>query len=166
MKIFSRRNVILTMLWAPLAACASKFRKYNGPDVTRILVYKDQRKLYLMNNTQVLKSYDVDLGFTPVGHKQVEGDGKTPEGNYIIDRRNPNSSFYLSIGISYPNTKDVQVAKALGQSAGGDIFIHGGPTTTGKRGEDWTWGCISVSDREIEDIYAMVPTGTPISIYA
>lgn len=161
----SRRSILLAMLMAPLAACASKFRTYNGPEVTRIVIYKEQRKMYLLHDTTVLRDFDVDLGFQPQGHKQVRGDGKTPEGHYVIDRRNPNSSFHLSLGISYPNVEDVALAKELGESPGGDIFIHGGPTKNSKRGADWTFGCISVSNREIEDIYSMIRTGTTISIY-
>jgi len=105
------------------------------------------------------------LGFAPTGHKEIEGDGKTPEGAYFIDRKNPNSSFYLSIGISYPNAADRAKARAMGESPGGDIFIHGTPKRF-RREPDWTWGCIAVKDREMEDIYAMVNVGTPIFLYA
>lgn len=149
-----------------LGACSSKFKTYNGPEVTRILVYKERRRIYLLHHTQVLKAYDIDLGFAPVGHKQVEGDGKTPEGEYFIDRRNPDSSFHLSLGISYPNEADRAAAEELGKSPGGDIFIHGARRRRDRRGPDWTWGCIAVSNREMEDIYSMVRTGTPISLYA
>ena len=86
------------------------------------------------------------------------------EGTYVIDRRNPNSKFHLSIGISYPNQDDIAAAKALGKSPGGDIFIHGRPKKWRNGVDDWTWGCIAVTDREIEDIYAMVRNGTPITI--
>ena len=106
----------------------------------------------------------IDLGFAPAGHKQVEGDGKTPEGTYLIDRRNPNSDFHLSIGISYPNARDIARAMAAGQDPGGDIFIHGQPNKSRGEGPDWTAGCISVTNREMEDIYAMVTDGTPITI--
>ena len=146
-----------------LAGCGSKFRTYNGPEVTQLYVQKSARKLYLLHETQVLEAYDIDLGGTPVGHKEFEGDGKTPEGGYYIDRRNPNSQYHLSIGISYPNPADLAFAEAAGKLPGGDIFIHG---QNGKdRGrDDWTVGCIAVKDREIEQIYAMVRTGTPIFI--
>jgi murein L,D-transpeptidase YafK len=162
------RAVLLLALCAILASCAapSKFKTYNGPEVTRILVYKDSRRMYLMHHETVLKHYDIDLGFSPVGPKEVEGDGKTPEGDYFIDRRNPRSSFHLSLGISYPQPHHVAVARELGSRAGGDIFIHGGPRRgIDPNGPDWTAGCIAVTDEEIEDIYAMVRTGTPISIY-
>ncbi|WP_425092395.1 L,D-transpeptidase family protein [Tropicimonas sp. S265A] len=161
----NRRTLILAALIAPLAACSSKFRSYDGPEVTRIVVMKSDRRMYLLNNKNILRGFDIELGFAPVGHKQVEGDGKTPEGRYFIDRRNPNSSFHLSLGISYPNARDIEVARQLGQSPGGDIFIHG-ETTGPRRGtENWTAGCIAVTDREMEDIYAMVRNGTPIDIF-
>ncbi len=151
-----------------LSGCASKFWTYNGPEVTRIIVYKSERVMYLMHHDRILAEHRISLGFAPEGHKQVEGDGRTPEGQYIIDRRNPNSSFHLSLGINYPRPEDVAVARDLGKSPGGDIFIHGSTKgTTGPRaiGKDWTWGCIAVTDREIEKIYAMVATGTVVDIY-
>nr|WP_246030509.1 L,D-transpeptidase family protein [Litoreibacter halocynthiae] len=153
---------------AVLSGCASKFRSYSGPEVTRIRLYKSDRLLVLDGSQGVLSTYPVGLGFSPTGHKQFEGDGRTPEGTYTIDRRNPNSLFHLSIGISYPNEADIAFAKAQGQSPGGDIFIHGGPRwgidPLNKR--DWTAGCISVTDRQVEEVYAMVRDGTPIEIYA
>lgn len=148
-----------------LAGCATKFKTYDGPQVTKVLVFKEARKLYLMNGKRALKVYDFRLGFDPSGHKTQEGDGRTPEGHYVIDRRNPESDFHLSIGISYPNARDVEVARRLGVSPGGDIFIHGTPKLFQGRGDDWTWGCIAVDNDEMEDIYAMVGDGTPISIY-
>lgn len=119
----------------------------------------------MIHHDEVLKSYKVELGFEPNGHKQFEGDGRTPEGTYIIDRRNPNSAFHLSLGISYPNEADMAYAHTKGKSPGGDIFIHGRPNEK-KRGlgPDWTAGCISVKNREMELIYAMVKDGTPITI--
>lgn len=148
-----------------LSACASKFKSYNGPEVTRIVVMKGQRRMYLMHYDQALKAYDIDLGFAPAGPKQVRGDGKTPEGAYYIDRRNPNSDFHLSLGISYPNKEDVERAKSMGQEPGGDIFIHGARRRKDRKGPDWTAGCISVSDREMEDVYAMVRNGTQIDLF-
>lgn len=162
-----RRVLLLGGLASVLSACASKFRTYNGPEVTRLRMYKAQRLLVLDGADGVLRTYPIGLGFAPEGHKQFEGDGRTPEGSYLIDRRNPDSLFHLSIGISYPNEADIAFAKAQGQSPGGDIFIHGGP----RRGidpvnvRDWTAGCIAVTDRQVEEIYAMVRDGTPIDIY-
>ncbi|WP_146584454.1 L,D-transpeptidase family protein [Puniceibacterium confluentis] len=160
------RFAILAMLALLLAGCGapSKFRTYNGPAVTQVVVQKSARKMYLLHNGKVLRDYDIGLGFAPAGHKQIEGDGRTPEGSYIIDRRNPNSRFHLSIGVSYPNELDRALADELGKSPGGDIFIHGRPKQYRNNVRDWTWGCIAVTDREIEDIYAMVRDGTPIHI--
>jgi murein L,D-transpeptidase YafK len=154
-----------------VAACSpSKFKTYNGPQVTRIAVFKDDRVMKLYHHDEVLKTYRIDLGFTPAGHKQIEGDGRTPEGRYLIDRRNPNSQFHLSLGISYPNPEDIQRAREMNKSPGGDIFIHG-ETRRGFMGlfggtnDDWTAGCIAVTNTEMERIYAMVQTGTVIDIY-
>ncbi len=157
------RVLMIVALGVVLVGC-SKFQTYTGPAVTRVIINKSDRMLFLMNDEQVLESYRVGLGFAPRGHKTVEGDGRTPEGEYRIDRRNPNSEFYLSIGISYPNAEDVAYARERGQSPGGDIFIHGRPWKNRKGGQDWTAGCISVSNRQIEQIYAMVQNGTPITI--
>lgn len=154
-------------LLAGLAACGdsmrdSKFRSYHGPEVTQLLVKKADRRMYLLHGTTALKVYDIALGQEPIGHKEQEGDSRTPEGLYRIDRRNPQSQFHLSLGISYPNAADAARASSKGQLPGGDIFIHG---QAGKaRLGDWTEGCIAVTDDEIEEIYAMVRTGTPILI--
>jgi len=153
-----------------LAGCGqpSKFRSYRGPQVTGVLVFKARRKMYVMSGNRALREFDFELGGDPVGPKMMEGDGKTPEGAYVINRRNPNSSYHLSIGISYPNAQDVARATAMGVPPGGDIFIHGQPRGIDGRAYiegDWTAGCIAVPNREMEDIYAMVPDGTPIFIY-
>lgn len=158
---FIKSLVIVTAVLL-LGACTSKFKTYNGPEVTHVVVQKEARMIYLMHNDTMLKSYKMDLGFAPIGHKQIEGDGRTPEGLYYINRKNPNSAFHLSLGISYPNDADRAAAKALGKPTGGDIFIHGGRRRGDKRGPDWTAGCISVSNRKIEEIYSMVREGTPI----
>jgi murein L,D-transpeptidase YafK len=161
------RAALLFILALGLSACApSKFRTYDGPEVTRVVVHKAERRMLLMHHDRVLRSYRIHLGFAPEGHKQFEGDGRTPEGRYYIDRRNPNSAFHLSLGISYPNDEDRERASLMGKSPGGDIFIHGGPRRgIDRMGRDWTAGCIAVTNREIEEIYAMVRTGTPIDIY-
>lgn len=145
--------------------------RYNGPPVTSVVVNKGARKLYLLNDSNVLREYRVGLGFAPIGHKQIEGDGRTPEGSYLIDRRNPRSQFHLSLGISYPNTADRAYARAIGASPGGDIFIHGEPNDRSDRRrasrvQDWTAGCIAVRNDEIEEIWAMVNNGTLITLRA
>jgi murein L,D-transpeptidase YafK len=159
-------NLILAVFLAAGLSGCSKFRTYNGPEVTRVAVMKADRRLFLMHDEQVLKVYEIDLGFAPNGHKEAEGDGRTPEGRYLIDRRNPNSDFHLSLGISYPNEFDVEHASSMGFEPGGDIFIHGERRRgIDRRGRDWTAGCIAVRNRDIEWIYAMVKDGTPIDIY-
>jgi murein L,D-transpeptidase YafK len=150
---------------AGLTGCGSKFRSYDGPAVTQIQVYKAQRRMVLLHNGTVLESFDIALGGNPVGDKQFEGDRKTPEGLYYINRRNPRSQYHLSLGISYPNDQDRAEAEALGKEPGGDIFIHGRSGKNRGRGPDWTVGCIAVKDNQMEQVYAMVRVGTPIFIF-
>lgn len=157
------RVLLILVAALGLSACSSKFKTYNGPEVTQVIVQKSERKMYLMHNDKVLKDYDIGLGFTPEGPKRFEGDGKTPEGTYFISHRNPKSEYHLSLGISYPNDTDRAFAAAQGKPTGGDIFIHGGPTKKVRK-RDWTAGCIAVSDRQIEVIYSMIKPGTPIHI--
>lgn len=147
-------------------ASARALRAYTGPEITRIVLYKGRRRLYLLSGEDIVKEYRVGLGFAPKGPKRFEGDGKTPEGSYFIDRRNPRSSFHLSLGISYPNAADLAYAAKHGKRAGGDIFIHGRERQHRGKGRDWTAGCIAVKDRQVEEIYMMVRLGTQIDIYA
>lgn len=160
--------ILMAVLAVGLAACgSSKFKTYRGPEVTRIEVHKSARQMYLLHHDRVLKTYKIALGGNPTGHKQFEGDQKTPEGIYYIDRRNPNSNFHLSVGLSYPNPADRAYAQSQGKSPGGDIFIHGRADKHKRygRGLDWTDGCIAVTDKEVEEIYSMVKIGTQIVIY-
>jgi murein L,D-transpeptidase YafK len=136
---------------------------------TSIRVLKSARQMLLLRNGEVIKRYAIALGGSPVGHKQREGDRRTPEGSYTISGRNPKSSYHLSLRISYPNEADRARAAALSVAPGGDIMIHGLPNGLGSMGakhreEDWTDGCIAVTDAEIEEIWALVPDGTPIRI--
>ena len=117
----------------------------------------------------LLKTYPIALGFSPVGHKQFEGDGKTPEGRYTINDRNPNSGYHKNLGVSYPNDADRAYAAAQGKSAGGDIKIHGMRNGMGAIGaqhlhRDWTHGCIAVTDGEIDELYALVKPQAEIEI--
>ena len=164
--MIGRRHLIMTGVAALTAGCAGgrvSTRGYRGPQVTHIVVSKSRRRMWLLHRDKVLRRYPISLGFAPEGDKKVEGDGKTPEGRYVIDRRNADSQFHLSLGISYPNAQDIEEAKALGQPPGGDIFIHGeSPKPQDRR--DWTFGCIAVRNRDIEEIYAMVPNGAVIDI--
>lgn len=142
--------------------------------ISEIRVYKSQRQLQLIHQNQVIRNYTMRLGFTPEGHKQQEGDGKTPEGRYEIDWRNAQSVFYKSLHISYPNTQDRAQAQQRGISPGGDIMIHGssnGPRIQSQRmmqylpKKDWTLGCISVRNNDIDEIWQLVKNKTPITIY-
>lgn len=165
----NRRTLLLGLSsLSLLAACggdSQKFRTYRGPKITQIQVYKADRRMYLFSGSKVVKKYKIGLGGSPVGKKQFEGDGKTPEGLYFINRQNPRSAYHLSLGISYPNEADRAFAEAAGRNPGGDIMIHGQAGKNKGRGRDWTAGCIAVKDDEIEDIYAMVAVGTPVFIY-
>jgi murein L,D-transpeptidase YafK len=146
---------------------ATGFQQAPAPRANHIVVAKGMRVMELRSGKEVLKRYRVDLGFTPDGHKLASGDGRTPEGRYWIDRRNPRSEFFLSLGISYPNAQDVARARAMGVNPGGDIFIHGEPVRRRKdRDRDWTAGCIAVTNEEMEEIWALTPTGVPITILA
>jgi murein L,D-transpeptidase YafK len=137
--------------------------------VDRVVVNKGRRELLLLAGANLLRSYRIALGFAPVGHKVHEGDGRTPEGRYSIDRRNPRSAYHLAVRISYPNEADRQRAEELGVDPGGDIMIHGLPNGVGadERGHpesDWTRGCIAVSNGEMEEIWNLVPDGTVVEI--
>lgn len=165
--MITRRSLMAGAACGMAAGCAvydPKLIKYDGPRVDTIQVLKSKRKMQLFHGSTVLRTYDIELGFGPEGHKTIEGDGRTPEGAYLINRKNPNSRFHLSIGISYPNINDVRKARSMGKSPGGEIFIHGTPKLyVGDK--DWTWGCIAVTDAEMEEIYAMIDVGTQINIY-
>ena len=163
------RTILALTLLVALASCGapkSKFKSYDGPPVTQIVVNKGERTMHLLSGRTVLKSYGIGLGYQPQGHKLFEGDGRTPEGMYFISHQNPNSRYHLSLGISYPDAEDHARAMMLGQQPGGDIMIHGrGAYGATQRNRDWTAGCIAVSDEEIEEIFAMVRPGVPIVIY-
>jgi L,D-peptidoglycan transpeptidase YkuD (ErfK/YbiS/YcfS/YnhG family) len=144
------------------------FELRTGP-VDKVLIEKKKRRLALISKGKEVKIYKIALGANPVGHKEKEGDNKTPEGTYTIESRNWNSEYHLSLRISYPNERDKKRAKELGVSPGGNIMIHGiknglawvGPFHTRM---DWTEGCIAVTNKEMEEIARLVPNGTPVEI--
>ena len=160
------RVIFVTFAMLGLASClqAPKTYSYHGEKVTAIEVHKADRKMFLLHGSKVLRAYNIQLGGNPTGNKHFEGDGKTPEGAYRIIQHNPKSTYHLSLRISYPNDTQRAFAKAAGKQPGGDIFIHGQPYWTTVKG-DWTVGCIAVTDKEVEEIYAMVKDGTQINIY-
>ena len=143
--------------------------------ITQVKVYKTDRVVQLLHRDQVIRTYPMRLGFDPIGHKVKEGDGKTPEGTYILDWRNPKSAFYKSLHVSYPNVQDQAKAKQLGVPAGGDIMIHGSATTSQIEKfpslmkylprNDWTWGCVAVRNIDMDEIWTLVDDGTVITIY-
>ncbi len=139
----------------------------------RILVLKGARRLELIRDGKIVAAYPIGLGRHPVGPKEREGDGRTPEGDYVIDGRNPDSHYDLSLRISYPNAADIARARRLGVPPGGDIMIHGLPNDVSPSERhrvevlgmpDWTAGCIAVSDAAIATLWREVPNGTPIDI--
>jgi murein L,D-transpeptidase YafK len=137
--------------------------------VDKILVLKKAHKLFLMSGDATVRSYSVALGRGGPGPKQRQGDHKTPEGLYRVDARNRASRFHRALHVSYPNDEDKARAHKLGLDSGGDIMIRGiqnGPGWLGSvhRVVDWTDGCIAVTDNEIEDIWTLVPDGTPVEI--
>lgn len=153
--------VLLTALWVSSAT----------PDlqVDRIVVDKASRLMRLMHGSRVIRSYDICLGSRPAGPKTCRGDRRTPEGHYVIDGRNAGSKYHLSLHISYPNGRDLRAARKRGCRPGGNIMIHGQPSELYHRGPplssfDWTTGCIAVTNPEIDEIWRLVPDGTPIEI--
>ncbi|HEX9023031.1 MAG TPA: L,D-transpeptidase family protein [Geobacteraceae bacterium] len=135
----------------------------------KVLVLKSRRLMLLLKGDHILKSYRVALGRRPVGRKRRQGDGRTPEGTYVVDRRNEHSRYHRSLHISYPNAADVAYAGKHGADPGKDIMIHGLPDGYEDLAEvhtarNWTRGCIAVSNGEIDEIWHLVPDGTPIEI--
>jgi murein L,D-transpeptidase YafK len=160
-----RRPLLLFVLLSTVASAEPKFE----PKVDRVVVLKTKHELLLLSGDHVVKSYRVALGRGGLGPKRRQGDGRTPEGLYRIDHRNPASKYHLALHISYPQTTDMQRAQRLGVSPGGDIMIHGLGrefSWVGSRHllSDWTEGCIAVTDSEIEEIWEMVPDGTPVEV--
>ena len=137
--------------------------------VDRILIEKSARRLMVISQGEVLKTYKIALGGNPIGPKERQGDNKTPEGTYVIDARNRDSQYHLSLHISYPNERDKNRAKELGVSPGEDIMIHGIKNGSSWIGDghaevDWTKGCIAVTNEEIEEIAKLAPNGTIVEI--
>jgi murein L,D-transpeptidase YafK len=150
------------------AACATSFAAPREA-ADKIVVNKSKREMLLLRGQTVIRSYRVALGRNPKGRKEIEGDGRTPEGSYRIDGKYAKSDYHMALRVSYPNATDRERARKLGHSAGGDIMIHGLPNGYGAVGaahrlHDWTEGCIAVTNEEIEEIWRLVSNGTPIQI--
>jgi len=167
-RLWKRRSgvvaLLLLLLCSSLPAAAG-----SAPGANRVEVFKSRHELVLLKDGKTVKTYRVALG-PSLGRKDRQGDGKTPEGAYTLDWRNPKSKFHRSIHISYPNADDTKRARRLGVATGGDVFLHGLPNGAGFIGAahlqmDWTAGCIAVTDAEIDEIWTLVPDGTPIVIH-
>jgi murein L,D-transpeptidase YafK len=135
----------------------------------KVLVIKSEGRLHLLNKGQRFASYRATFGAQPVGHKERRGDERTPEGHYVLDYKNPNSQFYKSIHISYPNAQDRRNARHLGVNPGGDIMVHGQTNGWGWAGPlmqflPWTDGCVALSNGDMDEVWKAVDPGTPIEI--
>jgi len=178
------RLILLALLWspcAPLAAADDMVVTTVGgtlagsfpaelPMADRVKVYKAQRKLYLLHGSDVLREFDVHLGLRPEGAKEAEGDFRTPEGHYQLADRNPNSNYFLSIQINYPNQNDIARARRHGFKPGGLIMIHGLPNMPSRPLDyyqriDWTDGCIAMNNADMVEVWLMTRAGIPIDIY-
>jgi len=156
--------VLFCMLHLPGDIKAGAF-----PVADKVLIEKSDRKLHLLQDGAAFRTFDIALGIVPVGDKRQEGDFRTPEGTYVLDMRNPSSDFFLSIRVSYPDADDVREARSRGVSPGGAIMIHGQPNKPKHsevfyRTQDWTNGCIAVSNSDMIDIWLMTDENTPIEI--
>ncbi len=139
-------------------------------EIDHVVVYKSEKKMYLLSEGHRVKEYNVVFGANPKGHKQQEGDERTPEGKYILDYKKSDSSFYKAIHISYPNEEDKRRARANGVNPGGQIMIHGQKNGQGSlswlaQQFNWTDGCIAVTNAEMDEIWILVKSGTPIEIW-
>lgn len=158
--IFSLSSLLL---FSPLTLMATQVK------ADKVIVIKSKRIMLLLRDCEIFRTYKIALGKQPRGRKVMEGDQKTPEGVYKLDSRNSNSRFHLALHVSYPNETDLANARSLGVPPGNGIMIHGLPddlTEIGKlhRRWDWTDGCIAVSNAEMDEIWRLVPDGTPIEI--
>jgi len=163
MRISGTSIILLILLWQG-SLHAGKF-----PIADRVIVDKSDRKLHLLKDGESFRIFDIALGMRPIGDKQQEGDFRTPEGLYLLDTRNPNSEFFLSIHVSYPNGQDIREARSQGLNPGGAIMIHGQPNSPTRseayyRTQNWTNGCIAVSNSDMIDIWLMTDSDTPIEI--
>jgi murein L,D-transpeptidase YafK len=163
MKLLIKSLSIVLFLVMQAAICLS------AQKADAVLVVKSEKRLYLLKNGKPFASYHVTFGGQPTGHKQAQGDQRTPEGHYILDYKNPNSKFYKSIHVSYPNARDRANARRLGVDPGGDIMIHGQTNGWGWAAPvvqffSWTDGCIALSNKDMDRVWAAVDPGTPIQI--
>ena len=136
----------------------------------RIVVFKSQRKLELLREGEIIRTYHIALGRNPIGPKIERGDGRTPEGTYFIDKRNPESAYHLSLHISYPETADLKRAAALNVDPGANILIHGEPNILNHEGKanllkDWTAGCIALNNTDMDEVWRLTDDGITVEIH-
>ena len=183
---FFQLSLIVLLLSTPVLADYQNFKLIMEPVETKVfgesksgpanvyvdyvLVRKKERILYLYSGDDPVKAYPIALGKQPEGHKQQEGDSRTPEGIYTLDWRNPDSRFFRSIHVSYPNNNQITSAREAGIDPGGEIMIHGQPTDWSERikltfkHKDWTEGCIALENQDMIEVWNLVRDGTPIKI--
>lgn len=161
--------ILIIAVAATAMSCNAGHPLPAGTTIDSIVVIKHHREMQVYSKTKLLKTYKIALGKQPVGHKQIQGDMRTPEGIYYINGKNPKSQYYKNLGISYPNKQDRQTALKLGKSPGGDIKIHGLPNDQVNISslhclKDWTHGCIAVTNYEMDELYNSVSIGVVVNI--
>lgn len=147
----------------------ARLRDSDLPIATHVVVHKGQRRLEIFQGDEQLREFRIALGGDPTGHKMFEGDSRTPEGRYMLGARNPRSEFFLSMHVSYPNAADTARARKMGRRPGGLIMVHGQPNEPKRsaryyESEDWTDGCIALSNADMMEFWLLVPSNTPIDI--
>ena len=162
-------KIILPALATIAALLLSASSAYVEQKADQVLVEKGESRLHLIRVGEVFASFPVAFGGNPEGHKQQQGDGRTPEGEYILDYKNAKSAYYRSIHVSYPNDRDREEARKRGVNPGGDIMIHGQPNKWGRfsfitQRFNWTRGCIALSNKNMDRVWDAVDVGTPIEI--
>ncbi|TBO39936.1 L,D-transpeptidase family protein [Pedobacter kyonggii] len=168
-----KKVILFTILLLVIAA--SIYNLYpeqklpSNTEIDYIIVKKSNRQLLAYSKQKLIKTYQISLGDSPVGHKEFEGDEKTPEGVYVVNAKNPNSGYHKNLGVSYPNKKDIAKAKLLSKDPGGDIKIHGIRNNLGFIGKfqrffDWTNGCMALTNNEVDELFYAVNIGTKIEI--
>lgn len=162
---------VLLTGWVGLGGLQPRLASLPASDRADLVrVEKGARRLSLYRQGRLLRQFPIALGFQPTGPKVREGDGRTPEGRYRLDYRNPNSGYHLSMHVSYPDSQDRLRAREGGYDPGGAIMIHGLRNGLGRMGRahrvrDWTRGCIALTNPEMDDLWLRVPDGTPVEIY-
>lgn len=154
------KTIIFTLLFlVSISAMAGVYK------VDEVRVYKTKHRMDMLFEGKITRTYTVMLGRGGMAPKRQEGDKLVPEGEYLLDVKNPYSSFFKSIHINYPNQDDIDRANAMGVNPGFDIFIHGMPSKILRKKGDWTAGCIAVQNWEMQEIWENLEVPTPIKIY-